>query len=276
MTTMVKPGRALMDDFAALWNSRTPSESGTQSMVPISEGSGRPIFCVHWGSGNIRFVRHTAWSWSKGRPVFGFEAVGLRDTACPLLSVDEMAERYLREMRQVQPDGPYALVGICSGSQIAFEMARRLTGEGVGVEILVVVNGACPGVSVFDPRWDLEDFFELRLAGLRRDFQVDDLKAGIPELLVALKARHWIDEDATQQDFYIHQLVWAACAYAQERYSARRYDHPLHTLRSTSIRGPGTVSWDRVSACAYEYSLAASDSIAIMRHPAFARIFTRM
>jgi thioesterase domain-containing protein len=275
MTTMVQTDHRLGGDFGTLWHSRSLDDSALRRPVPISTGRGRPVFCVHWGSGNIRFARHATERWAANRPVFGFEAVGLYDTSRPLLSVDEMAERYLHEMRLMQPKGPYALVGVCSGSQIAFEMARRLTAQGEGVEVLVVVNGVCPGVSVFNPMWTLEDIFELRLASLRRDFDAGDLNAHVPEVLAALKARHWIDEYAGVEDFYRHQLVWAAGAYAQENYTSRFYDGPLHAFRSTDVRGPGEVPWFGAAATVYECVVDADDSIAIMRHPEFTRIFAR-
>jgi thioesterase domain-containing protein len=41
-----------------------------------------------------------------------------------------MAAAYLAEIRQVQPEGPYNLLGACMGAVVAFEMAQQLRAEG--------------------------------------------------------------------------------------------------------------------------------------------------
>lgn len=271
MMAIVQPKLPPVEHFASLWRSRRIGEPGRRSLIKISDGHGRPVFCVHWGSGNVRFVRCTTENWAAGRPVFGFEAVGLRDTVRPLLSVDEMAERYLREMREEQPNGPYDLVGVCSGSQIAFEIARRLTEHGEKVGTLAVVNGMCPGVSMFGPRPELAAIFELRLESLCRNFHLDDLNPNVDKVLVELKERHWIDEKATTDDFYQHQLTWAANAYAQEHYPARSYDGLLHAFRS--VRFQDAAPWNRVSQRVRNQILEAPNSISILRQPEFADIF---
>ena len=43
-------------------------------------------------------------------------------------------------MRTVQPRGPYRLLGMCTGSHIALEMARQLEAEGEQVEFLGIIN----------------------------------------------------------------------------------------------------------------------------------------
>ncbi|TCO62834.1 thioesterase domain-containing protein [Actinocrispum wychmicini] len=273
MTGLATLAPTLTSDFDSLWNARTPSAQRGQCLVPVSPGSGSPVFCVHWGSGNIRFIRETTNRWSNGRPVLGFEAVGLYDNARPLLSVTEMADRYLRELLAAQPRGRYTLVGLCSGSHIAFEMARRLTAIGEEVDVLAVVNGVCPGVSVSRPEWELADIYELRLAGLRRDFGVADLDPHIPRIMADLKLRGWIDEDARREDFYPHQLLWATAAFAQEHYTTEPYHGPLHVFRSSDIRGPGAVPWTSVAPRAESTILDAADSVEVLKHSAFARLF---
>jgi thioesterase domain-containing protein len=51
-----------------------------------------------------------------------------------------MAESYLREMRELQPEGPYYLGGFCMGGQVAFEMAQRLLRDGQQVNLLFTID----------------------------------------------------------------------------------------------------------------------------------------
>ena len=51
-----------------------------------------------------------------------------------------MAAHYLKEMREVQAEGPYLLGGRSSGGTIAFEMACQLAGEGQQVALLALLD----------------------------------------------------------------------------------------------------------------------------------------
>jgi thioesterase domain-containing protein len=55
-------------------------------------------------------------------------------------TIEAMARHHLEEVRRLQPNGPYRLVGYCAGGAIAFEMARQLERSGQGVERLVLID----------------------------------------------------------------------------------------------------------------------------------------
>jgi hypothetical protein len=57
-----------------------------------------------------------------------------------LATVEEMAARYLKEIRTVQAEAPYFLAGFCLGSYIALEMARQLKAVGQEVGFLGVFD----------------------------------------------------------------------------------------------------------------------------------------
>ncbi|MCX4784186.1 thioesterase domain-containing protein [Streptomyces sp. NBC_01264] len=99
-------------------------------MVELASGAGTPLFLIPWGSGNVKFVREFVDAFNHGHPVYGFETTGLWSKEEPLLAVSDIAERYLRQIRRVQPSGPYLIGGLCGGSQIAYEIATRLRAAG--------------------------------------------------------------------------------------------------------------------------------------------------
>lgn len=111
------------------------------ALIPIqAEGDLPPLFCLHADSGLALFYRDLARRLGNEQPVWAFQSIGLDGQEPPLESVEEMAERYLGEMRTVQPRGPYYLAGFCMGSYIAQEMARRLETEGESVAFLGSFN----------------------------------------------------------------------------------------------------------------------------------------
>src|SRR3989440_2099899 len=66
-----------------------------------------------------------------------------RDWSSDVCSSDlikEMAAHYLKEMRVIQPEGPYLLSGRSSGGTIAFEMACQLEAIGEKVALLALLD----------------------------------------------------------------------------------------------------------------------------------------
>jgi aspartate racemase len=62
----------------------------------------------------------------------------------PHAEVEEMAAHYIREIRTVQPQGPYFLAGFCFGGVLAFAMAQQLRREGAEVALLASFDGGSP------------------------------------------------------------------------------------------------------------------------------------
>ena len=66
------------------------------------------------------------------------EAEGLERLSPSILP--RIAASYLAEVRALQPVGPYYLIGMCTGSQLAFEMAKQLRSEGESVPYVGIIN----------------------------------------------------------------------------------------------------------------------------------------
>ncbi|HLZ67453.1 MAG TPA: amino acid adenylation domain-containing protein [Aliidongia sp.] len=60
-------------------------------------------------------------------------------------SFEAIAEQYLTLIREVQPTGPYALVGWCVGGALAFEVARQLAAAGEEISLLALIDTWAPG-----------------------------------------------------------------------------------------------------------------------------------
>lgn len=72
--------------------------------------------------------------------VFGLEAPGLHPGEAPCRSVEEMAHRYLAEIRALEPTGPYYLAGYSFGGLVAYEIAQRLASDGAELALLVLLD----------------------------------------------------------------------------------------------------------------------------------------
>jgi malonyl CoA-acyl carrier protein transacylase len=118
------------------------AEAETPSLVDIQRGDGTkpPLFLVHAEGGHVLTYRHLAMRIGKDWTVVGIQSRGLDGESEPSGSVEEMAERYVSEIREIQPHGPYYLGGYCLGGTIAYEMAKQFEHGGERVAWLGMIQ----------------------------------------------------------------------------------------------------------------------------------------
>ena len=120
---------------------RIESSAPTGCLVPIQpEGDGPIFFCVHDVNGQILNFRALARHLGPGQPFYGIQSVGLDGAETPLARIEDMAARYIAEIRTVQPKGPYHLGGYSMGGVIAYEMARQLRATGEAVDLVALFD----------------------------------------------------------------------------------------------------------------------------------------
>ncbi len=124
--------------------------------------SGRPLFLIHTGQGDVTTYGLLARQ-LPGRPIYGLQSIGLQGEAWPLMSVPAMARRYLEEVIAKDPTGPYLLAATCMGGLVAFEMAQMLIRQGRTVGLLALIDVPHPL-----PAWRHHAWSE-RLYGTFRD-----------------------------------------------------------------------------------------------------------
>ncbi|MBC7303916.1 MAG: amino acid adenylation domain-containing protein [Nocardia sp.] len=125
-------------------------EAALSVVLPIARrGSRPPLICVHPVSG-------LAWAYASlvphlpdDRPVVGIQSPALSDPDFRPDSADELVDRYLSEIRGVQPHGPYQLLGWSLGGVLAQAVATRLQAEGETVASLTMLD-SLPGAALAD------------------------------------------------------------------------------------------------------------------------------
>ncbi|AZM53797.1 non-ribosomal peptide synthetase [Streptomyces sp. WAC 01529] len=110
---------------------------------PAREGDRAPLHCVHPAGGlswcYAGLIRHLP----ADVPIYGLQAqgVGAATAADPLPgTLEELAAHYVSRLREVQPTGPYRLLGWSTGGIIAHAMATHLQELGHEVELLAILD----------------------------------------------------------------------------------------------------------------------------------------
>jgi len=117
------------------------SESCWSPLVAIQPSGSRPaFFCMHGAGGNVLNYRELSKHLGADQPFYGLQCLGLDGSCPPLKKIEDMATLYVKEIRCVQPHGPYFLGGYCMGGTVAYEVAQQLTAEGETIAFLALFD----------------------------------------------------------------------------------------------------------------------------------------
>jgi amino acid adenylation domain-containing protein len=120
-----------------------------ESVVKLSEStSPKNMFILHQGEGLIYPYKKLAALLEDELNVYGIQAKGLFQKSQLPENMEMMLAHYLREIKIVQPQGPYLIAGYCMGNRIAYELVRCLEDGNDAVTKLIIFNTA-PFISEF-------------------------------------------------------------------------------------------------------------------------------
>jgi amino acid adenylation domain-containing protein len=111
-------------------------------LIPLQpRGSHPPIFCVDQRMN----YRNLALELGNDQPVYllPFDNIFPEGNT---REVTDIAREFIRQMRIVQPEGPYYLVGMCLGGRVALAIAHHLCQQGEKVAMLAIIDTLGPGL----------------------------------------------------------------------------------------------------------------------------------
>ncbi|PYI65156.1 non-ribosomal peptide synthetase [Arthrobacter livingstonensis] len=115
-----------------------------RQLLPLrTTGSKAPLFAVHPATG-------VSWGYAamlrrldKERPLIGLQMPGMlpgRDQGLQVQTLTELADDYIAQLQQVQPEGPYHLLGWSFGGNLVHRLATRLQELGHEVAFLGILD----------------------------------------------------------------------------------------------------------------------------------------
>jgi len=116
--------------------------------LPLQANGEKPVLFIAAMSSVLGYyclplIRHLG----TGQPVYGLPPRGIGGGALPDQRFEDMAAHCIAMMRQVQPEGPYRIMGYSAAGLLAFETARRLHAQGEEVSKLALIDCDLPPTS---------------------------------------------------------------------------------------------------------------------------------
>ena len=110
-------------------------------IVPLkATGTKPPLFCIHGGGGHIFFYNTLATVMDLAQPVYSIQPLGLENIEEVHQSIEEMASYYIKDIKKVQPRGPYVLLGYCFSSTVCIEIRKQLVERGEEAPLIISVD----------------------------------------------------------------------------------------------------------------------------------------
>lgn len=136
-----------IEDLAALIRKGVQPAPGRSLVLIQPHGSRLPVFGVPGVGGEVLCYHALAQYLGPDQPFYGLQSRGLDGREKPLTRIEDMATEFLREICEVQPEGPYYFVGQCMGGVVAYEMAQQLRAVGQEVGLLALLDTWAPEIA---------------------------------------------------------------------------------------------------------------------------------
>jgi phthiocerol/phenolphthiocerol synthesis type-I polyketide synthase E len=241
------------------------SPSGWSPLVPIHTGGSRPpFFCAHGAGGNVLIYRDLARRLGADQPFYGLQSPGLDGSCEPLTRIETMAALYLKEIRKVQPHGPYFLGGYCLGGTVAFEIAQQIQAQGERVALLALFDttnwSKVPLPSMLGNSYyaiqrlfyHAANFFRLDSAGRTQFLQekMKVLRTRIPVWRGMLLAKFAKNPSADKSEPLVLAKIWQANDQAALTYVPKPYPGVVTDIRPIKqyrLFNRPDAKWDRLA-----------------------------
>jgi amino acid adenylation domain-containing protein len=264
--------------------SRAASGPTGSGLVVLQSGrQGPPLFVVHEVDGQLMLYRELVARLGADLPIYGFELAPDSETAPVLTTFEELAAKYVQQMRVKQPMGPYFLCGYCWAGELTFEMARQLVAAGQEVAFLGLIDSRCRNVGTrpYHRRlassarkwWKLFTQNVRRLAALERaaiPAFLQERAENITMRLVGVKAYRWSLQLGHPVLPLLRQpsraLEQAARCYQPSPYPGSVTLFKAQVPGSPASAG-GTLGWARVAMGGVEVHQVPGEHMTIIHEP---------
>ncbi len=111
------------------------------AVVPVQANGSRPVlFWVRGGSFLLPLAKRLP-----NQPILGLHLPAIDAGRLPVpYKFEDISSALVRQLQEVQPEGPYFLAGLCVNGVIAYEMAKQLVEQGQQIALLAMFDAQNP------------------------------------------------------------------------------------------------------------------------------------
>ncbi|AXA91301.1 non-ribosomal peptide synthetase [Massilia sp. YMA4] len=229
----------LAQELSALAQLITANNGGapaSSQWVTIRRGGTRPpLVFIHEPSGEVLSYERLARHIDDEVGLYGIRADRAAVTA--QTTYEQLAESYVRILREALPQGPYRLAGWSAGGVLAYEVARQLVAQGQEVQFVGLIDswlrgtaGATAGaIGLADKLMLLASYIEYQGYQLA-DAETAQLMAAadLPAALDLARGQRWLGKDIDAADFEARIALAYHLRQAAHAYAAQPVDAPVH------------------------------------------------
>jgi amino acid adenylation domain-containing protein len=264
----------------------TPSSS---ILVPIqAKGSREPFFCMHPVGGQVICYAGLARELGTDQPIYALQSPN--HSQSPVGTIEEMACLYIREIRRIQPCGPYRLGGWSMGGLLAFEMAHQLIEQGEKIGLLALIDSIPPagfsgkhnsngGSSMLERfAWDMGRMVLNNPEELREQFLRAQPQQRMNLLLNVLVREEVVPQGSGESELNRLLEIFTRNSLAMDRYELRAINQRIVFFPASGEEGPeqlGT-TWKKFTTAGVDVHPVSGDHYSILKPPYLSEIVVHL
>jgi len=110
------------------------------SVIKLKEGDGTPLFVAPGMLGNAFFFIEFSKNLNTDNPLYIFEYPTRSDGSIVVDKMEELATYFITNIKEIQPNGAYQLLGFSFGGRLIFEIAKQLEQANDKISFLSIVD----------------------------------------------------------------------------------------------------------------------------------------
>ena len=188
----------------------------TRTLGPVNNmirvhtaGRHRPLFAVYGIGGHALGLLPVLRSLGPDQPCYALQPPGMDWTSAGCTTLPQIAAHYIGELKAVQPQGPYRLLGVSFGGLVVFEMALQLQRIGEVVELLAIVD-TNPPTCLFESKADVRQPHLVPGAQPRRPDTIEAVNLRVIETYLQM-TRNYVLDSQSDQNVFRSELTYFHC-----------------------------------------------------------------
>lgn len=130
-------------EFAKKVNN-TETFNKTGAVIQLRPGTENPFFLFSGNDGNPFTFNKFANHYPSGQPLYFIQYPAGDEKTVPYKTMEEYIANLIKKFKEIQPNGPYNIVGYSLGGRFAFEAALQLQQSGEKIQSLTILSAVPP------------------------------------------------------------------------------------------------------------------------------------